>query len=89
MSQSNFLNRWARKKAGTIVEPVKEEPLQTVPNRVDKTAQSDCARNILALSHAAAAAVGASGAIYSTPVSNQPWSGTPTQDKSPSFSINP
>ncbi len=41
MSQSNFLNRWARKKAGTIVEPVKEEPLQTVPNRVDKTAQSD------------------------------------------------
>ena len=41
MSQSNFLNRWARKKAGTIVEPVKDEPLQTVPNRVDKTAQSD------------------------------------------------
>jgi len=41
MTQSNFLNRWARKKAGTIVEPVKDEPLQTVPNRVDKTAQSD------------------------------------------------
>ena len=41
MTQSNFLNRWARKKAGTIVEPVKDEPLQTAPNRVDKTAQSD------------------------------------------------
>jgi len=41
MSQSNFLNRWARKKAGIIVEPLKDEPLQTVPNRVDKTAQSD------------------------------------------------
>ena len=41
MSQSNFLNRWARKKAGTIVEPLKDEPLQTVSNRVDKTAQSD------------------------------------------------
>jgi hypothetical protein len=35
MTQSNFLNRWARKKAGVIEEPLKNEPPQTVPNRVD------------------------------------------------------
>jgi hypothetical protein len=41
MTQSNFLNRWARKKAGVIEEPLKNEPPQTVPNREDRAAQSD------------------------------------------------
>jgi len=41
MTQSNFFNRWARKKAGVIEEPLKNEPPQTVPNREDRAAQSD------------------------------------------------
>lgn len=41
MSQSNFLNRWARKKAGVIEETVQDKSKQPTPNPEDKTAQAD------------------------------------------------
>ncbi len=41
MSESNFLNRWARRKAGVIEESVKDNSQQSVPNTENKTAQSD------------------------------------------------
>lgn len=41
MSESNFLNRWARRKAGVIEESVKDKSQQSVPNAENKTAQSD------------------------------------------------
>jgi hypothetical protein len=41
MTQSNFLNRWARKKAGVTEESVKDGSQQTAPGLVDKALQPD------------------------------------------------
>ena len=43
MTQSNFLNRWARKKAGVTEESIKDGSQQTSPGLVDKALQPDTA----------------------------------------------